>query len=47
MKKIYVVSYEDDMEMAFENLADAEEYIFHESYLEAMGLASSCYHIRY
>ena len=37
MRKIYVVSYEDDMEMAFENLADAQEYILHESYLEAMG----------
>lgn len=37
MKKIYVVSYEDDIEMAFENLADAQEYILHESYLKAMG----------
>ena len=36
MKKIYVVSYAGDMEMAFESLADAEEYILHESYLEAM-----------
>lgn len=36
MKKIYVVSYEDDMEMAFESLADAQEYILHESYLEAI-----------
>ena len=37
MKKIYIVSYEGDMEMAFESLADAQEYILHESYLEAMG----------
>lgn len=37
MRKIYVVSYEGDMEMTFENLADAQEYILHESYLEAMG----------
>ena len=37
MRKIYVVSYEGVMEMAFENLADAQEYILHESYLEAMG----------
>jgi hypothetical protein len=36
MRKIYVVSYEGDMEIAFESLADAEEYIFYESYLEAM-----------
>ena len=36
MKKIYVVSFEGDMEIAFESLADAEEYILHESYLEAM-----------
>lgn len=36
MKKIYIVSCADDMEMAFENLADAQEYILHESYLEAM-----------
>ena len=37
MRKIYVVSYAGDMEMAFESLADAQEYILHESYLEAMG----------
>lgn len=36
MRKIYVVSYDDDMEIAFENLADAQEYILYESYLEAM-----------
>lgn len=36
MKKIYIVSFEGDMEMAFESLADAEEYILYESYLEAM-----------
>lgn len=36
MRKIYVVSYAGDMEMAFESLADAQEYILHESYLEAM-----------
>ena len=36
MRKIYVVSYAGDMEMAFESPADAQEYILHESYLEAM-----------
>lgn len=37
MRKIYIVSHAGDMEMAFESLADAQEYILHESYLEAMG----------
>lgn len=37
MRKIYIVSYEGDMEIAFENLADAQEYILYESYLEAIG----------
>lgn len=34
--KIYVVRYGDESSMAFKNMADAEEYVLHEAYLDAL-----------
>jgi hypothetical protein len=34
--KIYVVRYGDESRMAVKNLADAEEYVLHEAYLNAL-----------
>ena len=36
MKKVYIVSCEDMPEAVFPTRADAEEYVLHESYYEAL-----------
>ena len=34
--KIYIVRHGDESHMAFKNRADAEEYVLHEAYLDAL-----------